>query len=132
MIRRPSRSTRTDTLFPYTTLFRSAVDESQRRGGGRAGVEPAERAEEGLRTGVGDEYARPAHREQRLDRGVGVHVPCLLRIARRAEPAGIGEIDDRGRHTAFDPTRLDRKSVVYGRSVSGGVDLEGRGVVTKK
>src|SRR3546814_9168717 len=28
MIRRPPRSTRTDTLFPYTTLFRSAgVDE---------------------------------------------------------------------------------------------------------
>src|SRR3546814_8390069 len=26
MIRRPPRSTRTDTLFPYTTLFRSAVD----------------------------------------------------------------------------------------------------------
>src|SRR3546814_3605084 len=27
MIRRPPRSTRTDTLFPYTTLFRSVVDE---------------------------------------------------------------------------------------------------------
>src|SRR3546814_8853997 len=26
MIRRPPRSTRTDTLFPYTTLFRSAED----------------------------------------------------------------------------------------------------------
>src|SRR3546814_9443758 len=26
MIRRPPRSTRTDTLFPYTTLFRSASD----------------------------------------------------------------------------------------------------------
>src|SRR3546814_10186900 len=26
MIRRPPRSTRTDTLFPYTTLFRSPVD----------------------------------------------------------------------------------------------------------
>src|SRR3546814_1479286 len=26
MIRRPPRSTRTDTLFPYTTLFRSAPD----------------------------------------------------------------------------------------------------------
>src|SRR3546814_20015859 len=25
MIRRPTRSTRTDTLFPYTTIFRSAV-----------------------------------------------------------------------------------------------------------
>src|SRR3546814_4805649 len=27
MIRRPPRSTRTDTLFPYTTLFRSTPDE---------------------------------------------------------------------------------------------------------
>src|SRR3546814_4112407 len=26
MIRRPPRSTRTDTLFPYTTLFRSVTD----------------------------------------------------------------------------------------------------------
>src|SRR3546814_18636432 len=26
MIRRPPRSTRTDTLFPYTTLFRSLVE----------------------------------------------------------------------------------------------------------
>src|SRR3546814_14454821 len=26
MIRRPPRSTRTDTLFPYTTLFRSVED----------------------------------------------------------------------------------------------------------
>src|SRR3546814_3141625 len=29
MIRRPPRSTRTDTLFPYTTLFRSAVGKDQ-------------------------------------------------------------------------------------------------------
>src|SRR3546814_6312170 len=26
MIRRPPRSTRTDTLFPYTTLFRSCIE----------------------------------------------------------------------------------------------------------
>src|SRR3546814_12902910 len=31
MIRRPPRSTRTDTLFPYTTLFRSGVDGIGRR-----------------------------------------------------------------------------------------------------
>src|SRR3546814_4392264 len=36
MIRRPPRSTRTDTLFPYTTLFRSraareATDRKRRR-----------------------------------------------------------------------------------------------------
>src|SRR3546814_9102688 len=30
MIRRPPRSTRTDTLFPYTTLFRSALDARRR------------------------------------------------------------------------------------------------------
>src|SRR3546814_4959720 len=30
MIRRPPRSTRTDTLFPYTTLFRSACLQTRR------------------------------------------------------------------------------------------------------
>src|SRR3546814_2734836 len=30
MIRLPPRSTRTDTLFPYTTLFRSAVGDAAR------------------------------------------------------------------------------------------------------
>src|SRR3546814_989767 len=30
MIRRPPRSTRTDTLVPYTTLFRSAVKSTQK------------------------------------------------------------------------------------------------------
>src|SRR3546814_18542855 len=29
MLRRPPRSTRTDTLFPYTTLFRSAAEIDQ-------------------------------------------------------------------------------------------------------
>src|SRR3546814_16572473 len=39
MIRRPPRSTRTDTLFPYTTLFRSARAPARlyRRSGGAAG-----------------------------------------------------------------------------------------------
>src|SRR3546814_18350338 len=31
MIRRPPRSTRTDTLFPYTTLFRSLQDAGDHR-----------------------------------------------------------------------------------------------------
>src|SRR3546814_20707521 len=31
MIRRPPRSTRTDTLFPYTTLFRSMLKTRQSR-----------------------------------------------------------------------------------------------------
>src|SRR3546814_4045465 len=35
MIRRPPRSTRTDTLFPYTTLFRSEAKRLVRRHGWR-------------------------------------------------------------------------------------------------
>src|SRR3546814_17455074 len=34
MIRRPPRSTRTDTLFPYTTLFRSPPPSQAKSGGG--------------------------------------------------------------------------------------------------
>src|SRR3546814_15084079 len=46
MIRRPPRSTRTDTLFPYTTLFRSrrsvqADGQLSRRPGLRAGTATA-------------------------------------------------------------------------------------------
>src|SRR3546814_2023098 len=37
MIRRPPRSTRTDTLFPYTTLFRSDVD-GEREDGPAIGI----------------------------------------------------------------------------------------------
>src|SRR3546814_15858414 len=47
MIRRPPRSTRTDTLFPYTTLFRSDIGSCQvcmlgRRGYGLGVVPPTE------------------------------------------------------------------------------------------
>src|SRR3546814_16214060 len=38
MIRRPPRSTRTDTLFPYTTLFRSGRQVSVRARGVISGV----------------------------------------------------------------------------------------------
>src|SRR3546814_1507853 len=38
MIRRPPRSTRTDTLFPYTTLFRSG--DAERRDAGAAEALP--------------------------------------------------------------------------------------------
>src|SRR3546814_13457977 len=53
MIRRPPRSTRTDTLFPYTTLFRS-----RRRGGHARGEDESP-------------MAALQRREQRLDLFVG-------------------------------------------------------------
>src|SRR3546814_4846189 len=48
MIRRPPRSTRTDTLFPYTTLFRSAHERRDEGAARDPGVrEGTGRAEEG-------------------------------------------------------------------------------------
>src|SRR3546814_3703802 len=41
MIRRPPRSTRTDTLFPYTTLFRSQQRQRSRRQGRHRRSDPA-------------------------------------------------------------------------------------------
>src|SRR3546814_17795861 len=38
MIRRPPRSTRTDTLFPYTTLFRSTMSAITYHYGGKEGL----------------------------------------------------------------------------------------------
>src|SRR3546814_7402782 len=60
MRRRPPRSTRTDTLFPYTTLFRSRYDRKRgaayRRLGARAGADRRPRA--GLRRRRARRYVR--------------------------------------------------------------------------
>src|SRR3546814_1606003 len=57
MIRRPPRSTRTDTLFPYTTLFRSIVYNSSSLAGQLAAVES------GLAVAVLTQCSVPAHLE---------------------------------------------------------------------
>src|SRR3546814_9741267 len=55
MIRRPPRSTRTDTLFPYTTLFRSAMllEIAGRLRGGRCSRDPLNLIQLTLAEGVG-------------------------------------------------------------------------------
>src|SRR3546814_19271698 len=62
MIRRPPRSTRTDTLFPYTTLFRS--------------------------TGAGKSRAKAQRREEEAPREVAF--PCTPRPAAMLEDKGPG------------------------------------------
>src|SRR3546814_2626145 len=72
MIRRPPRSTRTDTLFPYTTLFRSAI-----------AVSPLIReiSERRLRLGQGQ---RARHAFGFLD----LHIGMRFRPFVHAQPAG--------------------------------------------
>src|SRR3546814_20054479 len=72
MVRRPPRSTRTDTLFPSTTLFRSYAEHGlQIGGGGRSRAEDIERRAPRIEAGVGqrdaadDRTVRSANRVQR-------------------------------------------------------------------
>src|SRR3546814_2873355 len=69
MIRRPPRSTRTDTLFPYTTLFRSATPASAARFRHRLRQQQRLRQRFALR-----------RRPRRSD------LPLLLSVARRSGP----------------------------------------------
>src|SRR3546814_7637307 len=63
MRRRPPRSTRTDTLFPYTTLFRSHPPQGDRRA--RAAAEGHRAADRRRREAHGGEPgARPRGRPQ--------------------------------------------------------------------
>src|SRR3546814_1652341 len=55
MIRRPPRSTRTDTLFPYTTLFRSQPEPSRTRGWNSRTSRGCAQGCEGCSQGTGQE-----------------------------------------------------------------------------
>src|SRR3546814_14968574 len=67
MIRRPPRSTRTDTLFPYTTLFRSPGRARRARLRGGALVDRSRRAagSEGVLRGTGSQGSRHLRRSER-------------------------------------------------------------------
>src|SRR3546814_5075182 len=52
MLRRPPRATRTDTLFPYTTLFRSAAIQAA-----RAANMPKDTVERAVKRGAGGDGA---------------------------------------------------------------------------
>src|SRR3546814_8928930 len=69
MIRRPPRSTRTDTLFPYTTLFRS------RASGGRAA--PSRPCREGR---CRAKWRRPSARSRRSEEHTS-ELQSLMRIS---------------------------------------------------
>src|SRR3546814_13357518 len=131
MIRRPPRSTRTDTLFPYTTLFRSLGRQAGRRAA-------ALRIDDDERQFGHD---REAHR-------LALQGDARTRRAGHAERSAIAGADrgaDRrnlilcleSRDVIFlEPRQLledrDRKSVVSGKGGSVRVELGGRRTIKKK
>src|SRR3546814_8548448 len=80
MIRRPPRSTRTDTLFPYTTLFRSAVFAPDRKRSPQAWPLPVQNAppalDQSVRSMLGPFDRPPATQQyvpgQRMCAGIAV------------------------------------------------------------
>src|SRR3546814_11019067 len=133
MIRRPPRSTRTDTLFPYTTLFRSGYGDLYRRhrslfraptGGGTPASSRRKFARWGpAANGTGDDGAwrsRHVYRWLQESRRQGRQEGCW--------PAGLA-----ARRQLFDPRRRypqERTSVVWGKVVLVRGDLGG-GRITK-
>src|SRR3546814_5391330 len=68
MIRRPPGSKRTDTLFPYTTLFRSAAGALPRRGARARHAAHRHRGGGAVRVGALDRGRRCLRRHARLRR----------------------------------------------------------------
>src|SRR3546814_20176230 len=122
MIRRPPSATRTDTLFPYTTLFRSDEDAWHRNPltVGPQFVKGRETA--GVMIGmIGD--LEPHHPRKRLEM-VPDMAPCDRAAFDPNQPVMLEIVE------GFDPE--DRKNFVSGTSVSVRLVLGGRSILKKK
>src|SRR3546814_14701467 len=149
MIRRPPRSTRTDTLFPYTTLFRSAPHRPARS----ARCDLAE-----VQLGLGghrrrlveiltqrhivDRRSVPRDHARRIDRdlvlaGLDRVLQRLGVVLRQIDLTGVGLDRDRDdehdeQHEHDVDQRRDRKSVVWGTGWYVGLNTASRSVIKKQ
>src|SRR3546814_5432314 len=110
MIRRPPRSTRTDTLFPYTTLFRSGIlsaifgwHERWRgpaRDGGRTIHLGSDAAYIALYTGPDGQHAEARYSKGAPLNPVGVQVDDLDTIEMRVKAVGLTPFERSEEHTS--------------------------------
>src|SRR3546814_2015203 len=105
MIRRPPRSTRTDTLFPYTTLFRSSGARRIAFGGDERPPAPL----------AGDD----PHFRPRPPRGFGPGL--ILGLAQPGRRLGAGLESDGATTSAFGPRRRSSGSRAGRPRASGAV-----------
>src|SRR3546814_15267433 len=80
MIRRSPRSTRTDILFPYTTLFRSLVDKVVAFGGDAVQFDDEQRLDVERIADVDERFGG-------MDRGSNHHLPARRYDPRRVDVA---------------------------------------------
>src|SRR3546814_16352651 len=123
MIRRPPRSTRTDTLFPYTTLFRSWHQLMQRFGSGEAALDAL--PDLVLRGGAGKPRIAPAEvAEREIERVAALGARHIFSDEDAYSPM-LREVEGA-------PPVVDRRSVVSGKGVAVRVDLGCRRDLKKK
>src|SRR3546814_13042654 len=99
MRRRPPRSTRTDTLFPYTTLFRSVIIVSKKAVGRalqvhdivRMGADAAQEAEAGL------DEKRCLNESLRPEIMQAIEVACVVAFELVAGAGGVQRLQQIGR-----------------------------------
>src|SRR3546814_10960375 len=137
MIRRPPRSTRTDTLFPYTTLFRSeCCPARQGFGGTRISRKPRKRA-----AGHQQAQAMPALDTIAGRPALDGDLPGIRQTVRfrdRTQPQiAIGDMHGPAvladiAETDVEIAMLDRKGVVVGKGGSGRVGLGGTQIIKKQ
>src|SRR3546814_14053417 len=135
MRRRPPRSTRTDTLFPYTTLFRSTTscrkEPTTIRWLQPTGARLSSDGRRQRRSGAGAKTDRALVGPGRSVLRIGTEGPAAID---NGDPPSLG-LD----HQAFeyaiarkrDDVARDRKSVGKGKSVSVRVDNGGRRKIKK-
>src|SRR3546814_9847924 len=121
MIRRPPRSTRTDTLFPYTTLFRSTGVERAYRA--RAYGEVSQAQLEELIEGVEIDGIRYGAIDANLERrtGANVWIELILTEGKNREVRRVLE------HLGLEVSRLIRTR--YGPFVLGDLPVGAVGEV---
>src|SRR3546814_14809282 len=126
MIRRPPRSTRTDTLFPYTTLFRSARDYSDRQEKLLGSIR--EVGKTGDITLILEAERRLLRNKMRFysnSTGQRGSLKSALQELDQAEKM-LPLVKDSSLYIAVDASHAERKNVVEGKSGSVRVDLGGR------
>src|SRR3546814_11541555 len=127
MLRRPPRSTRTDTLFPYTTLFRSIRAKLHRPPRDALRADP----NESIRIGPNCDVPCAAGRADAAP-SIGSLDREVDRLAHRHLGDAVGNDAEGIAGNGAVMPRTDRKSVVSGKSVSDRVDPGGRRINKKK
>src|SRR3546814_12326030 len=104
MIRRPPRSTRTDTLFPYTTLFRSpSLDQEARHAPAAERLQRSGKIDASVARGIDPDHRDPRPFHPPGCRGIRVRTPenpCRHVASGAHEPCAGGDAESAVRSEA--------------------------------